>query len=113
MAWHFWSFHVHVLWKMSVFVGETRSEARSYPVFDTVVQTCTSLDPPKLWLYVRDGVMEVSLFQIGNWACTAAPNWLSQVVESVVHDEFKLTTASAQVLVVAQSITWPEFCQSV
>jgi hypothetical protein len=51
---------------MSVFVGETMSEAGSYPVFDTVVQICASFDPPKLWLYVRDGVIDVSLFQIGN-----------------------------------------------
>lgn len=51
---------------MSVFVGETMSEAGPYPVFDTVVQICAACDPPKLWLYVRDGVIEVSLFQIGN-----------------------------------------------
>jgi len=51
---------------MSVFAGETMSEAGPYPVFDTVVQICAACDPPKLWLYVRDGVIEVSLFQIGN-----------------------------------------------
>lgn len=38
----------------------------SYSVLDVEVQICSFFAPPKLWLYVRDGVTEVSLFHIGN-----------------------------------------------
>ena len=51
---------------------------------------------------------EASLLnQRGICASIFVPKVLSQVVVSVVHDEFRLMLTSLQELVVAQSMTWP------
>jgi len=73
-----------------------------------VVQICNEFAPPKLWLYESCGEMLASLLnQRGNCADTWAPNWLSHVVVLVVQVWLVLTTTSLQLLVEAQSITWP------